>query len=280
LNRILILGASGFIGSVLYRELSPYFDVYGTYHSNKDTYDENQVMRQFSVEKDPLTPLLSDLQPNHIISCLRGDFRSQYARHQEIIEYVRTVDTCRFYFLSTVNVFDGNKRFPSYENDHPMPESSYGKFKASVEKEVRKLPPRKYTLLRLPMVLGVNSPRLHHLRYCCLHKEPFEVYPNLVISITTANKIAQQVHYMINKRISGIHHLASVDMIHYDELFNEIARKLELHKVVFKKVYHSNDDQYMAILPKKNRLPRNYRITVMEVINDVTLKEEIETFKG
>ena len=37
LKRILILGASGFIGQALYKELSPYYATFGTYHSIKNT---------------------------------------------------------------------------------------------------------------------------------------------------------------------------------------------------------------------------------------------------
>lgn len=279
MNRILILGASGFIGSTLYRELSPYFDVQGTYHNNSDELTDNQVMHQFNVESDSLKPLLESIQPNYIISSLRGDFKAQYTVHQEIISYIKSVEQCKLYFLSSVNVFDGKSSFPSYENDHLMPESSYGKFKASIERAIRTLSQNQFALLRLPLVLGVNSPRMNHLRYCSQHKETFEVFPNLIISITTANKIAQQIHYLINKDLTGVYHLTSNDMIHHDELFGEIAEKLDLKNVVFKNVYTSNEDRYLAILPKKNKLPKNYRITVSEVINDITLKEEIDTFK-
>jgi len=279
LNRILILGASGFIGSALYRELSPYFDVHGTYHSNSDELIDNHVMHQFNVETDSLESLLDTIKPNYILSGLRGDFKAQFDIHQEIISYAKTTNRCKLYFLSTVNVFDGKNRFPSYENDQLLPKSDYGKFKTSIERSIRTLSPKKYAILRLPMVLGVNSPRVNHLRYCSLHKESFEVFPNLIISVTTANKIAQQVHYLINKDLTGTYHLASNDMIHHDELFQEIADKLGLQNMVFKKVYSSNEDQYLAILSKKNKLPKNYRISVSEVINDVTLKEDIETLK-
>ena len=279
MNRILILGASGFIGAALYKELSPYFDVQGTYNSNRESLSDNQVMHRFNVEEDSLVPLLNSFQPNYIISSLRGDFKSQFKIHQEIINYVKAVDHSRLYFLSTVNVFDGKSRLPAYENDLLLPESSYGKFKASIERLLQELSPDRYVILRLPMVLGVNSPRVNHLRYCDLHRESFEVFPNLIISTTTEYKFAQQVHYLINKDLTGMFHLSSNDMIHHDELFKEIADKLELRNLVFKNVYTSNEDHYLAILPKKNKLPKNYRITVAEVINDITLKEEIETLK-
>ena len=177
----------------------------------------------------------------------------------------------------TVNVFDAKYKFPSYENDVVLADSDYGRFKISIEKLVATLPKSKYVILRLPMVLGVNSPRVVQLKHASQLQADFKVYPNLIISITTVDKIAQQIHYIINKNRLGIIHLASNDVIHHSDLFEEISEKLSLKKVIFKQVYTSNKDAYLAILPKENKLPRNYRITVSQVIKECTLKEEIIT---
>jgi dTDP-4-dehydrorhamnose reductase len=48
---------------------------------------------------------------------------------------------------------------------------------------------------------------------------------------------------------------------------------------VFQQVFTRNEDSYQAILPKENRLPKNYRITVQEVIDDCTLNEEIASLR-
>ncbi len=53
-NKILILGASGFIGNALYKELLSYFDVYGTYASQEGLYGDNQVFYKYRVEDDAL----------------------------------------------------------------------------------------------------------------------------------------------------------------------------------------------------------------------------------
>ena len=111
------------------------------------------------------------------------------------------------------------------------------------------------------------------------NKTDFEVYPNLIISVTTANKIAQQVHYIINKNLNGIFHLSSNDMIHHLELFEELSKKLELNHFVFKNIYTSNKDKYLAILAKHNKLPKNYQINISEIIEDCVLKEEIESLR-
>lgn len=278
-NKILILGASGFIGNSLYKELLSYFDVYGTYSTQEGLFGDNQVFYKYHVEDDALDVILAQIQPDCVISCLRGDYTAQYKAHELLVEYCIATNS-RLLFLSTVNVFDGKGTFPSYENDTAFSESSYGRFKVSIEKLIQTLPKKNYAILRLPMVLGVNSPRVFQLKQAIKNHAAFEVFPNLIISVTTADKIAQQVHYIINKNGRGIYHLASKDMVHHYDLFREISEKISDKTPIFKSVYSSNEDRYLAILPKKNKLPKTYRITVAEVIEDSTLKEEIITLKN
>jgi dTDP-4-dehydrorhamnose reductase len=277
-NNILIFGASGFIGNTIYKELLPYFNVFGTY-CNAKGFEDNQVFFKFDVEKDHSYELLNAVQPGVIISCLRGDFKAQYKAHEELVSYVVTHD-CKLLFLSSDSVFDGKFEFPSYENEPVKAESDYGRFKVSVEKMLQEIPAEKYIIARLPIVLGVNAPRIEQLKQAAMHKATFEVYPNLIISVTLADKIAQQIHYIINKSLEGIFHLASEDVVHHADIFREIASKLGDKLPIFKNVYGRNDDHYVAILPKENRLPKTYRISVEEVIEACTLKDEIFTLKN
>lgn len=278
-NKILILGANGFIGNIIYKELLPYFDVYGTYATATPELENNQIMFPFQVEKNSITQILNQVQPNIIISSLQGDFKAQYRTHQEINNYTLAAINCKIIYLSTVNVFDAKGEFPSYENDTLLAESNFGKFKISIEKLIQNLPKSKYTIARLPMVLGVNSPRIIQLKEASKNHTKFEVYPNLIISVTTANKIAQQLHYIINKRLNGIFHLATNDVMHHSDIIEEISKKLGLKNIVYEQIFSSNNNRYLAILPKHHLLPKNYQITISEVIEDCTLKEEIGSLK-
>ena len=130
------------------------------------------------------------------------------------------------------------------------------------------------------MVLGFHSPRILQLRQAIKYKATFEIYPNLTISATTVDKVAQQIHYIISKKLDGIFHLASDDMVHHDDLFRDITSKIGDKKPIFKNVFRRSKNEYLAILPKKNKLPKQYRISVAKVIEDSTLSEEITTFKN
>ncbi|MEZ4857742.1 MAG: sugar nucleotide-binding protein [Flavobacteriaceae bacterium] len=277
-HRILILGASGFIGNTFYKELLPYYDTFGTYASQETLYAENQVFFKCIVEENTISKILQKVQPTIIISALKGEAKALGKTHQILCDFVSKTKS-KLLYISSAAVFDGKGDFPSFEKEAPLPESYLGKLHYSIEKIVKQLPKDQWAIVRLPLVLGVNAPILIQLKQAAKHHAAFEVFPNLIISATTQNKMAQQLHYIINQDLKGIFHLASEDVMHHDELFKEISEKISHKKPIFKKVYSSNEDRFLAILPKQNSLPKNYQITLEEVIAECTLKDEITTLK-
>lgn len=274
-ERILILGGSGFIGHALYKELQSFFDVHATYCQQYSMFSDNQVYHHYDVEKDSLIPLLSSIWPTVIIAALKGNYKAQLAAHKQIVEYALVNPKCTVLLLSSDKVFDAKTLHPSYENDSPLSLSELGKFKISVEKLFLNTIPERTAILRLPMVLGINSPVIFHLRQCIRHRARFEVFPNLVVSATTIRKLRQQIHYIINQSLSGFFHLSSNDMIHHDDLFMEITNKISDSLPIFKNVYSSNEDRYNAILPRHNILAKTYQISIDEVVKESSLSEEI-----
>lgn len=278
-HRILILGGSGFIGNAIYKELLSYFEVHGTYCTQVGTFSENQVFHKFCTEKDSVLLLLNSFRPSVIISAFAGESSSAFNVHQEISNYALINSNCAVLYISSAEVFNGKWKHPAYENNVTLSETSAGRFKISVEKLFLETIPQQTTIIRLPMVLGINSPEILHLRQCMRHHVAFEVYPNLIITATTIDKFCQQIHYIINQSKRGIFHLASNDMVHHDDLFLEIAEKIGGENLIFKNVFRKNDDSYNAILPKENKLPNQHQITISEVIEDCSLNEEVVSIK-
>jgi dTDP-4-dehydrorhamnose reductase len=268
-SRILILGASGFIGNTLYRELSPFHDVYGTYFTNS-SYKNNRHFVQLQMETDEISPLLEQLQPAYIISALRGDFEAQVETHAHIAAWV-TKKNATVIFLSSANVFDAFSNYPSYECDKTLSESVYGRLKIKLENQFMKLPEEKYLIARLPMVFGRHSPRIKELKDALQNRKPYEVFPDLVMNTTYADKLVQQLHYLINQRCGGIFHLGSKDLIHHNDFITELAEKLNLGIPIFKNIYTSNDDRYLAVLPRDNPMPEHLSVYNQQVIENSTL---------
>ena len=278
-NKILILGASGFIGNAIYKELRPYFDVYGTYFSQENLYGENQVFQRFDAATDDVEDIINTVQPDVIISCFTATHPAGLKVHKQLFSYVTVAQNCKLIFISSALVFDGAMQFPAKEKDKPLAISETGKYYLSIEKLIKQLPEENYIIFRLPQVLGVNAPELIRLKMAIKHKTIFEVFEDLVVNVTTDTQFPRHLHYLINQKKSGIFHSGSTDLIHHSDLFEEITEKLGDNTPVFKRTYASNTDRFLAVLPATSFEISEYNFTVTDVINEVTLKEEIATLK-
>ncbi|HKK11689.1 MAG TPA: sugar nucleotide-binding protein [Flavobacteriaceae bacterium] len=267
-HRILILGGSGFIGNALYKELCNYFKTFGTYHVPKKEFVNNAQFLQYTVEEDDVVEILKATKPSIIISALRGDFHAQITAHEHITEYLRE-NNCRIIFLSSANAFDGYSKYPSYELDKTLSDSIYGHFKIKIENMLLRLPKRKTVIVRLPMVLGAQSPRVKEIKQQIEESKAVEIFPNIVMNVTTDSKVTQQIHYIINRNKTGIFHLGSIDLVHHDEFFKDIVNTVSSNNVVYKRVYTTNEDRYLAVLPKYNKLPKHLQITSDEVLKEL-----------
>ena len=271
MKRVLIIGGNGFVGSALYKEFNSYFDTYATFHRDNANLEKNQKFFQYDMELEDISILLHNLKPSIIISAIRGNFNSQIDAHERIIKWVKS-HTSKLIFLSSANVFDTFSNFPSYEYDKTFSESVFGKFKIQIENKLLRLPTYKYVIGRIPMIFGAGSPRIQELKTLHDLKAPIEVFPNVIINTTTISKLTQQLHYIINRNKNGIFHLGSTDLIYHSDLIGQICDELDLDKPIFKQVFDSNHDRYLAVLPKDHLLPKNLQITTKQVIQD-TLKK-------
>ena len=264
-KKVLILGGSGFLGSALYKELNSYFDTYATFNTDNSKLEKNQKFYAFNYETEPIDILLDSLKPDVIISALRGNFTSQIQVHFQIINWLLK-NNSKLIFLSSSNVFDSFHHYPSYEFDKTYSESTYGRFKIKIENALLRLPTKKYVIARLPMIFGHGSPRVHELKLHHSLKAPIEVFPNVIINATTVSKFTQQIHYIINRNRKGIFHLGSSNLVHHYDLIKDICEELSLKKPIFKQVFNSNNDRYLAVLPKDNKLPKNLNLTIYDVV--------------
>jgi len=265
-KKVLILGGSGFIGNAIYRELCNYFDTYGTYNTARRSFEDNKQFFQYNIEEDDVFEILNAVAPQIIISAIRGDFAAQIQAHNHLIEYINK-HKCKLIFISSANVFDAYSKYPSYEFDKTLSQSIYGRLKIKIENMMMRIPKTKMAILRVPMVFGNTSPRIKELKALLENNEPVEVFPNLIINVTNDDRLMQQVHYLINQNKYGIYHLGSIDLVHHQDFIKEVIKGLGNYHPIFKKVFTTNDDRYLAALPKENKLPKNLRITYQEIID-------------
>ena len=266
-KKILILGGSGFLGNALYKELYNYYDTYATYNSARRTFESNQKFFKYDIQEDDVVQLLEKIKPQYIISAIRGNFAAQIQAHQHIVEYLKKKDDCKLYFISSANVFDAYSKYPSYENDKTLSESVYGRLKIKIENMLLRLPKKKMAILRVPMVFGNGSPRIKQIKQAIWANEPLEVFPNLVMNVTNDDKLTQQIHYLINRNKTGVFHLGSNDLVHHEDFISEVVDRIGHFNPIYKRIYTTNDERYLAVLPKDNILPKNLQFSSQDIID-------------
>ena len=266
-KKILILGGSGFIGNAIYKELCNYFDTYGTYCHAANSFAANNQFIQYNLVEDDIVEILEEVKPQIIVSALRGNFAALVIAHEHILEYVSR-EKCKIYFISSANVFDAYSKFPSYELDKTLSESIYGRLKIRIENMLLRLPKDKMAILRVPMVFGNSSPRIKDMKKAIMENEPVEVFPNLILNVTNDDKFTQQIHYLINRNKTGIYHLGSNDLTHHEDFIKEVLERVGNFNPIIKRVFTTNEDRYLAVLPKTNKLPKNLQFTFQDIIDD------------
>lgn len=269
-HKILVLGASGFLGGAIYNELCGYFKTYGTYNVHRNVLEKNHQFFQYNIEEDDIYEILDIVKPTIIISALRGDFSKQVIIHQHLAEYVFS-KKIKLIFLSSANVFDAYSKYPSYEQDKTLSNSIYGHFKIKIENMLLRLPKKQIVILRLPMVFGTQSPRVQEIFQNIKERIPIEVFPNLIMNVTMHSKVTQQIHYIINRNKLGVFHLGSNDLVHHDDFIKDIVKASGKANAIYKQVYTTNDERYLAVLPKYNLLPKHMQLLSQEIITELEI---------
>ena len=88
--------------------------------------------------------------------------------------------------------------------------------------------------------------------------DPVEVFPKLILNVTSDDKLTQQIHYLINRNKTGIFHLGSQDLVHHEDFIKEVVERIGNFNPIYKRVYTTNEERYMAVLPKETNCLKTY----------------------
>lgn len=258
MQKILITGASGFLGTKLYTQLLPKYDVVGSYLSHPreilihfDFSDRNDVQR-----------VIEDLHPEVIIHTAGVPDPDYCEKHPEeservhfggaknIVEASKKVGA-KLIYVSTTYVFGGGSA-PYRETDPTSPVNLYGIVKARAEKEVQKLD--NSTILRFDFLYGYNNPYSPNgLIGKILSGRRIDANSKQQRKPLLVDDVARTVERIIETKGFGIYHLAGPDNITKYELCKRLEQILRLtgdiHPIEF--------EQQVAQRPKDSSLSIN-----------------------
>jgi len=244
--KVMILGDTGLIGKHLVNELKHDHDVIGLSRCI-DLFDYKHVT--FDLETEEIKPLLMHYKPDIFISCTRGNYAKQLNCHQDIVDYGK-LNQMMLYYYSTANVFDADPTEIKVESSRLNPKSEYGVFKANCEKLVSTYDESR--IIRLPMVMAKDSPRMAEIRNA--KEKKIKIYDTLHLSLILANQVAILQREVIEKSLTGIFHFATYDTIKQKDFYETLVTNKEL--LIIEKL----DNYYLAVVPTRTDITNRFCI--------------------
>lgn len=230
---ILILGASGQLGSELSGILSQGWTVKPCAHQNIEITDAGAVER-----------LVGSVRPWAVINCAAYNqvegaeldpataFAINGAAPKSLARACRTFDSLLVHFSSDY-VFDGALERPYTEVDVPAPLNVYGRSKLAGEEAIRNLQPR-HLIFRVTGLYGRHRiPRgkpnfVESIIAKAKVGGAFSVHSDLVCTPTSARQAAASVGQALERGAIGTFHLTNSGSCSWFEFAREIVRESSL----------------------------------------------------
>ena len=221
-------------------------------------------------QHDKLKKVVSSVQPDIVVSCLRGGFDQQLEFHNQLALELQN-SSSRLYYFSTANVFDGDFSRHHVETDIPVAESNYGKFKIKCENTLKQILGDRASVIRIPAIWGKQSPRMNLIRKVIEGKETIDAYSNLECNNLLDTQLAKQLRFIIEKDLKGVFHLGSVDMMTQQEFFEALMDALSGESEVLKsKLFNEKKGTfYYGLRSNRNEVTDLSKNTNQNIISEL-----------
>lgn len=165
MKKLLLTGASGFVGSNFCRLYANQYKIYGQYSQHAIHYPGVEAVKADITDEEAVKTLFKKLKPDAVLHLAALSDPNYCEQNPEVSLETNVIATeylaaesaqlrIPFVFASTDLVFDG-KNAPYKENAVPNPISTYGTHKAIAEHAVHDIYPNA-VVCRLPLMYGIG----------------------------------------------------------------------------------------------------------------------------
>jgi len=250
MKRVLVIGASSFIGSQLCVTLRQFYSVHGTYAKHKPRIDGVPLVPLNLETNSPIDPIVLRLQPQTVIYCAgeRDETKCESDPRQalfinaeapSILAAAAAQSGGRFIYLSTVKVFSGEHGDYS-EQDEPNPISAYGKTKLGAESLLSHY--ENTFILRLGSLYGISFLGADSVLQRLLHALWTGTETALILdeprSFFSCDELSRLIQIIIeaSNQVSGIYHISNGDELSYFDFGKLVAKTFGISADIFKPI--------------------------------------------
>lgn len=226
MKKLLITGASGFLGWNLCQQAQSQWQVYGTYYNHCVEIPRVNLIKIDLTDLNRLQQLFSDIRPDAVIHTAAASKPNYCQTHPEISYAINVTASiniahlCAQYeipcaFTSTDLVFDGYSP-PYTESDRVSPVSYYGEQKVAAEQKMLEIYPA-IAVCRMPLMFGQSSPVSESFLQTFIRDlqagKKLNLFTDEFRTPVSAKTASQGLLLTLDQEISGILHLGGKDRI-------------------------------------------------------------------
>jgi dTDP-4-dehydrorhamnose reductase len=238
-KKLLITGASGFLGWHLCTTASGEWDVYGTTLSKTVEIPNVALFRIDLTDLKALQTMFQSVQPDAVIhaaalsqpNACEVNPAASFTINVNASEWIAAECAAReipCVFTSTDQVFDGRKA-PYRETDVVSPVNRYGEHKGMAEDRMRSRYP-KTVICRLPLLFGVTPHAASFLQGFVAQlrrKEPLKLFTDEYRTPASGTAIAQGILLALQQDIPCVH-LGGKERLSRYEFGQQLVKRLNL----------------------------------------------------
>lgn len=221
MKRILITGASGYLGWFCGQDLGNSWKTYSTYHTKEIGVHPNALKIQADLtQKDEVWKLLKTVKPEAVLHLAA---HSGTAYCEENAETTRRLNVqtsswlaemcgerkAKLVFTSSEQIFDG-KKGQYLETDTPNPKNKYGVQKWSAEQSILNINPQSI-VVRIAVLFGLKTPSSQSFLTQWIHQwrtdEVVNAFHDETRSFLSVTSCVDGLIHLLDQQAEGIFHL-------------------------------------------------------------------------
>lgn len=283
-KKVLILGAYGYLGSILSSYLNKKYKVLRVGRKRKSEIIIKKI--------EEIKSIILKYKPSIIINLIACADVEKCEKMKNIAIYLNIKvlniitqainkigkKNCHLIHISTDQVYSGNG---NHNEKNPRPINFYGKTKLLGEKEVLKI---NATILRTNFIGRNTYTKKKTLSdwiiNCAKNNVKINCYTNIFFSPLHTSTLCKLIKVIIKKKIYGIYNLGSVDKISKAEYATKLLKLLKLNEKIISltKYSRSNVNRPLDMSLNTSKFQRLYKIKLPNVKNEI-YKNSIEYLK-